>query len=214
MSEAVSAEDAKAYLANYAPNEDVIKGMDETQVLEYHKRVSTANSKAVEEALKAANENRAPEKYELKRPEGSKLTEEALAEISSIAKENKLTNAEAQLLLNTRSQAIDAVHSSQQQQLKTLQEGWREAVKKDPVLGGEKLAETQRLTQLVIDNAMDDELRSFLKETGYGDHPAVVRFLRKIGSEMGEGKPPNSGQGGSGSGETKDPANVMYDNKG
>lgn len=92
--------------------------------------------------------------------------------------------------------------------LKAERVKWIEAVKADKDIGGEKLAETQRASNLVIERFMPPELRTILRETGYGDHPQFVRFLANIGAAMKE----DSGLqgGGAGTGGKKSAEQVLY----
>lgn len=206
----VTPEDARAYLNTYAPNEDVLSGMSDDDVIAYHTRVAEAEVKLSKEAGEKALAARIPEKYELKLPDDSLLPESDIDKISSIAREKGLSNEEAQLVLEQRNDAANALRDSQFEQMREMQTKWQSEVKADPDMGGDNLGETQRLAKLVTDNAMTDGMREFLSVTGYSDNPEVMRFLVKVGKMMDEDKP--SGEGAPNKGGDKDAASVLYDN--
>jgi hypothetical protein len=83
------------------------------------------------------------------------------------------------------------------------------------VFGGEKITETQRLGNAVLDrfapttDPLGKEIRQVLVKSGFGNHLAIVAFLAKIGRAMAEDAP--SG-GRTGEGRTSgDAAAVLYD---
>jgi len=71
---------------------------------------------------------------------------------------------------------------------------WKEAVVQDKEIGGEKYAETCTLVNKAIANVDGGkEAQAFLDEIGVGNHPALVKFLRSVGTGFRED---NSGGGG------------------
>ena len=64
-------------------------------------------------------------------------------------------------------------------------QAWEEASRNDPDFGGEKLQENLAIANRALE-AYDPqgEIRAMLAETGYGNHPALVRFFLAIGRDL------------------------------
>ena len=62
---------------------------------------------------------------------------------------------------------------------------WEAASRADPEFGGEKLNENLAIANRALE-AYDPqgEIRAMLAETGYGNHPALVRFMVAIGRDL------------------------------
>lgn len=67
---------------------------------------------------------------------------------------------------------------------------WRQEVAQDPDLGGENLAACVARAQLALDRFdQDKSIGRLLEETGYGNHPAVVRFFNRMADALMEDSP-------------------------
>lgn len=76
-------------------------------------------------------------------------------------------------------------------------EQWRQEVADDPQLGGEHLAATVARAQLALDRFdTDKSIGRLLEESGYGNHPAVLRFFSRLADSLLEDSLPGS-EGGS-----------------
>ena len=124
----------------------------------------------------------APENYEtFNIPEGFELDEERLGRFTTLAKGLNLPQEGAQ-------QLIDAATEYQQDILKQQQEHWWENVvpewekeiKSDKDFGGDKFVETLEGGKRVLAKYGTPELKTFLKNTGYGSNPEVIKMLAKI----------------------------------
>ncbi|HVJ30661.1 MAG TPA: hypothetical protein VNA66_10165 [Gammaproteobacteria bacterium] len=119
--------------------------------------------------------------YELEAPKDAIVDDADLEKIAAVAKEKGWSNEQAQAALEEYDGALKA------QSKEFLKE-----LKADKELGGKKLEETQRLSNLALDTIMPadepggEELRSLLKKSGYGNNTLIVRFLSKIGKMLGE----------------------------
>lgn len=125
-----------------------------------------------------------PEKYELKLQEGSLLDSSVVEKISSYAKEKGLSNEQAQELLDTQEEAVSSFRDSQLQKLQDMRKTWVEGIKSDKEFGGERFNESAELARRVITKYADKELIDALNTTGYGDHPALFKFVAKLGREL------------------------------
>lgn len=155
----------------------------------------------------------------LELPKDSKLVQADVDRIVADAKARGLSQEQATDLLHREHQAVAGYEARQATEATKQRTDWQNTVKTDPEIGGEKLSITQRNSQRVLDtfmpNAQDaagqpvtHPLRALLRDTGFGDHPEVVRFLNKVGAAMAEDKGiVHSGSPASGG---KDAANVLY----
>lgn len=144
-----------------------------------------AKPEAKEETLLGAAKI-VPEKYELKMPEGSPLDKEALARVESYAKANKLSNEEAQKLLEVENTAVKTYAEKQQTQLETLKNTWAEESKNDKEFGGQAFPQNVELSRRVVEKFGSPAFKTALNETGLGNHPELIRMLSRIGKAIGE----------------------------
>lgn len=115
-------------------------------------------------------------KYELKLPEGSPLEASYVEKIATYAKERGLSNEQAQALLERESSTVA--------DYKSLTRGWVDDVRNDKEIGGDHFNENVGLALSVVEKYGTDSLKTALKETGYGNHPELVRIFARIGKAM------------------------------
>lgn len=216
----VKPEDARAQLTEFGHGADALKAMPDADVLKLHGTVSGATAKQI----KAAGEKSAAEQAKVQKanvekwtkgeiklevPKDSKLSQVDVDKVAAIARERGLSQEQAAELLTLRADAITQYEAAAPERIKTLRADWVKQITADPEIGGEKLAETQKIVMRPIERFMSPELRKELRATGLGDHPLFVKFLHSIGSVMSEDKPGDV-KIGAGGGEKKDPATVLY----
>lgn len=141
-------------------------------------------AKAPESDGKAADgvQPGAPEKYDFAMPEGVELDGKAADEFSVLAKELKLSQADAQRVANV------AV-KMQQQQAEThasTVKGWADQCKTDKEFGGDNLEPNMAVARKAIDTFGSPELKTLLNSSGLGNHPELVRFAFKAGKAVSE----------------------------
>ncbi len=127
-----------------------------------------------------------PDKYDLKLPDGSLLNAKATEEIASFAKEKKLTQEEAQAILERESALLASYVDSQKQQLAQQQKEWVESIKTDKELGGDGFNKNIEMAKRVVDRYGTDSFKKALNDSGLGNHPELVRFVSRIGKIMSE----------------------------
>ncbi|CNK23338.1 Uncharacterised protein [Yersinia frederiksenii] len=163
-----------------------------------------------EAAEKEKKESGAPDKYEFKAPtEGQDIDAEALATFEPVARELGLSQEQAQKLVDIYGK--DIVPKLQQKQAEAWQqqtEQWGNDVKADKEIGGDKLTANIGMAQKALDQFGTPELRTYLEQTGLGNHPDLVRFCVKIGKSMGEDSMVMASSGGQ-----RSAAEVLYGNK-
>lgn len=139
-----------------------------------------------------APEHVVPEKYELA-VEGLELDAAAIEQASPVFKELNLSNEQANKLMPVAAQFRDKVATETLQQLADAgaaqKAEWLTATKADPDIGGGKLDETLHLAAKALDHfghAEGSDFRKLLTETGFGNHPEMVRLMRSVGEMLSE----------------------------
>lgn len=140
-----------------------------------------------------------PETYTFEPPEGLDLDDETKGRIEAFAdtaREMGLTQKQYQSLieydLNRAQQLNDVAVESWDRQV----EGWRKSAKADKEIGGEKFAENLKVAESAIKQFGDPDLRALLKSPSpenpnglaIGNHPAVLRFLNRVGKAIADPK--------------------------
>jgi hypothetical protein len=130
-------------------------------------------------------EPKAPEKYALKVPDGAEwLGTDELARFEKSARAKNLSNEQAQSVLD------EAITTRAEESA-----AFRTVTESDPTYGGDNLAETQRLATLALDrirpkgSTRGDSFRSYLTNSGHGNHLEVVSLLADLGKLMAEDQP-------------------------
>ena len=136
--------------------------------------VTTPETKAAEPVI--------PEKYDLQMPEGVTLDSTAADEFTTIAKELKLDQGQAQKLADVAAK----MQTRQAEQHSKLVETWVESVKTDKEIGGDNLAENLGIARKALDTFGSPELKDVLNATGFGNHPAVIKAFVKMGKAISE----------------------------
>lgn len=135
-----------------------------------------------------------PDTYDLKPPEGfEKLDTESLAEVEPLLRELGATNEKAQTLIDHAGKFAQRIQTQQQQfildEVNKTRTQWAEEAKNDPEIGGHAWEETEHLAAKALDTfgaPKGSPFRSFLTDTGLGNHPEMIRMMRKIGAAVGE----------------------------
>lgn len=117
-------------------------------------------------------------------PDGHELDSEVVGSFSKIARELDLTQAKAQKLVDG---VLPVIHRRAIEQQNALVAKWNEAVKTDKEIGGQKLDENLALAKRGAQAFGDEELQGLLNGP-FGAHPAVVRFLVKVGRKVSPDK--------------------------
>lgn len=154
-----------------------------------------ASAAATVAATTAQSVQGVPDKYDLKLPANAKFDPAIVERTAAIARERGLGNDAAQTALDT---AVALVAERDTALVEAWQPGGKEWKKRDAEwaaeslankeIGGtpEKLATSIELANKVRTALGDKELDTFLIQTGLGSHPAVLKFLAKIGKSMSE----------------------------
>lgn len=135
-------------------------------------------------------------------PEGTKLDADALAKIAPTAKALNLSNAglakiAAEGLPIVTKQVTDAVIGEVVAQRTAWDKDTRaaisggqnaagEAITADPIYGGKSYDDVLATSAKALDRFGGADFRDFLKSTGLGNHPAMVKFAYQAGALISE----------------------------
>lgn len=133
-----------------------------------------------------------PETYELAL-EGVTLDPVLIDEATPIFKELGLTNDQANALLPLAPKLMEKAQEATMQSLieagAQQRQTWLEAFKADPDIGGAKMEETTHLAAKGLDAIGFVEghpFRKALTESGFGNHPDMIRMARRLGELVSE----------------------------
>lgn len=142
-------------------------------------------SKEAQEQAQVTGDKKSPVEYELQFSEGTNVDETLLSSFKNIAKENGLSQEQAQGLAGmyekfvkeqtekSSKEHIDYMLSSRKQ--------WEEEIKARPGYS----IETQNI-QTALRHFGDPELYGLLNETNLGSHPKFWDFMARISKELAE----------------------------
>lgn len=145
-----------------------------------------------------------PESYEFNLGEGLTITDEQKTAFTAIAKEAKLTQAQADSLLKMHSEIINSyMHEAEAAIEKNIAECQKQGLVTKENLGYAKAA---------VDMFGGSEAMQALVDTGAINHPAVCRLFVTIGQLISEDKPPDTHVGGGKQMNQNELANFMFPN--
>lgn len=143
-------------------------------------------AKPKEEAPKAPEPP--PEKYELKLPQDSLLDASDLERIAAYAKAQGLSQKDAEAMVERDSRLVADYQKRQVETLKkTSNEAWINEIRNDKEFGGEAFKQTAETCKATIAAYADQDFKDALESTGLGNHPALVRFVARVGKKLGVG---------------------------
>ncbi len=145
--------------------------------------VKAAEAKAAEEEAAAKNKE-----YALKLEEGSPLSDSDIDRISTLAKEKGLSEEDAKALVTGQEAAVNGYKDAQMQEVEDVRTGWTEDSKSDKEFGGEEFDANMAVAKTAIDEYGSAEFKKALEDTGFGNHPEVVRVFYRIGKAMANDK--------------------------
>lgn len=177
----------------------------------------TANLMAAEAAKadvkgdKAVEEKKVvPEKYELKLPENSLLDQSHVEDVAAYAKENGLSQEQAQKILEREAETVSDYQQTLREKMDEASQLWKQQVVEDKELGGQNFNKNVELAHRALSEFGSEKLKEMLEKTGFGNHPEIVRLFSKIGAARAEGTFINPKAN---SGSTKTMEDVFYGGK-
>jgi len=128
----------------------------------------------------------APEKYEFNSKVAdapNELDPEVLTAFGDVAKELNLPQEAAQKVLDKVAPVIQA---KQAKVLEDVKAGWVSDSQADKEFGGENLNDNLEVAKTALDAFGNQALKSLLVETGFGNHPEIIRFMYRAGKAISE----------------------------
>lgn len=192
---------------------------EEIEAAETGRRAAlTDEERATEDQAKAdeAKKNEgAPEAYEdFKVPEGMEASKELVDEFKPVLKDLNLSQEKAQALIDFyTAKVLPGMQAKGLEVWNNELAQRQQAIEKDPEIGGEKLKATGETVNRVANTFLKPEETAELMEYSkrFGDCPAFVKLLTRVGSAMKDDGVIFGGAGGEGSAKTL--AERLYDAK-
>jgi len=140
-----------------------------------------------------------PETYTFEPPEGLELDDETKGKIEAFAdqaREMGLSQKQYQSLIEYDINRAQQLNEAAVESWNGRVEDWRKSAKADKEIGGEKFAENLKVAESAIKQFGDADLRALLKSPSpenpnglaIGNHPAVLRFLNRVGKAIADPK--------------------------
>ena len=147
--------------------------------------VKTAEQIAADAAAKT------PIEYQLALPKDAVIEAQAVERMTAFAKAHNLSPDAAQKALDHANAEVVADRAAQAarnaEAFNTLaRETWVNEIKADKEFGGDKFDATVLESKRAADKFITAEEKQILNETGWGNHPMLVRFFARVGRMMGE----------------------------
>ena len=160
----------------------------------------------------------APEKYEFNTQitdDSAELDPEVVTAFGEVAKDLDLPQDAAQKVLDKVAPVIQAKQAKVLEQVKL---DWAADSQADKEFGGENLAANLEIAKKSLDAFGSDSLKSLLAETGFGNHPEIIRFMYKAGKAISEDSYVGSSEGANPRGSSipqdfNGIANALYSNQ-
>jgi hypothetical protein len=153
------------------------KGGDETDSAEA-KESSTDEEESDSEEVEAAGQ------YEFEVDDDEPITDDNLEEIAAYAKEHEMSQEDAQKLVDMQSQALQGFQKKLTADFEKTRDDWKVQSKADQEIGGEQFGENMELAKRVIDKFGSEEFKTAVNDTGFGNHPELLRVFTRIGKAM------------------------------
>lgn len=130
---------------------------------------------------------------DLKIPEGFTVDEAARDDFVKLANEHKISPQTAEALVGLQAKLVQQSADASVKVWTDMQTTWRNEVKSNPEIGGEKLEGVLSGIGKLIDQYGSNEFREVMTLTGAGNNVHVVSFLNKIASQLVEPAPVSGG---------------------
>ena len=157
-----------------------------TEVVSEGEEKAEINTEDGEAETEDAKEDHIDVEYKLALEENSFLDNSTIDEVTDFAKENNLSNDMAQEILSRQEQTLRNWIETKQNAHEEEKDGWRASVIEDKTMGGDNLKKTVEVSRRLVERYASEDFISMLRDTGYGDHPEVVKFFYKVGSAMSD----------------------------
>ena len=168
-----------------------------------------AKDKAKDEAGAIDPADEVPEdgRYDFSLPEGMAIDEKLAEAMSPVLKDIGLTRGQAQALAGALAAHRQAEAAHGAHEWADIQTGWVNSARKDSEIGGARWDASVAVAQGALARFGTPGLKTFLTESGGGNHPEVIRFMARVGSAIAEDRPES---GGAGAGRPREAAHLLF----
>jgi len=152
------------------------------------KATAKAAAETAEKATKLeARRALAPKEYaDFTPPEGIQLDAPVITEFRTVARDLGLSQEDAQAIVDRLAPVVAKNHVASVLGLaRTASDEWIAKSAIDPEYGGDKFAENSAIAQKTFKLFGTPALEKFLKDSGMGNHPEMVRWAYRIGKLVG-----------------------------
>lgn len=122
-------------------------------------------------------------------PEGVEIDSETMTSAAELFKEAGLSKEQAQKFVDMQVALNERSNASNE----AVRDGWLESAKSDKEYGGDKFDESVGIAVQAVKKFGNPELEKMLNETGVGNHPEMIRLLKRVGDLTREDNPLNPG---------------------
>jgi len=166
-----------------ATNEEQSENSTETTEASQPTESTESDAASKEEGQEETEVAGAPEEYTtFDLPENFDMNNDTLAEYHTFAKENGLTQEQAQRGVDMVAQMKEAEMNQWVEQ----QKSWVEQAKADTEYGNDKFDESISVAVKARDSFGTSEFNEMLDSSGLGNHPEMIRFLHRVGKAISE----------------------------
>lgn len=146
------------------------------------------DAKADEQTSKEekSGDEKSPIEYKFEVGEDSPVTQEHLDKIAEYAKERGLSQEAAQKLVDMQAETLKTQRQGLVDEFKRTADGWRTTAQADKEIGGDNFNRNVELAKRVVDKFGSESFKKALNETGFGNHPELLRTFVRIGQKMGD----------------------------
>jgi hypothetical protein len=163
----------------------------------------------------------APEKYDfadIKLADGVTFDKEAFDAVEPVLREMDLSQEAASKLVGAYAEKILPVLQARaakqgEEDGAAIRADWARETQADKEIGGVKLDEAKAMAAKAMSKFLPNDgegqkFRTFLNESGLGNHPEMVRFMARVGHQLGEASADQAG----GKGAATDVLSELYPN--
>lgn len=149
--------------------------------------------------------------WELKAPEGSTLSTDEVKAAEKFAKDNGLTQAQAEKILARDIESRTAAQTARQAEATAANDTWLKETQADPDIGGAKLPQTVANVRKALTAIYSPEERALIEKSPFINNRIFVKALNAIGAARAE----DTIHGGATPGASPDvhPARILYGNR-
>lgn len=123
---------------------------------------------------------------ELSLPEGMDLDAELMGEFKPLAEGLKLDKESAQKVVDMGSKLAAKIQQQQVEAWKKQTNEWANQARADQEIGGSNFDANLGIARSAVEKLGTPELMKALDESGFGNHPELVRFMHRVGKAIGE----------------------------